>query len=60
MRAARMPFDLRVTASLGAAVGSLGAETDWKRLYRDADQALFAAKAAGRDRARTTAIALAA
>ncbi len=60
VRAARMPFDLRVTASLGAAVGSLGAETDWKRLYRDADQALFAAKAAGRDRARTTAIALAA
>ena len=41
VRAARMPFDLRVTASLGAAVGSLGAETDWKRLYRDADQALF-------------------
>lgn len=51
-RAARMPFDLTVTASLGACEGPLGDEGDWKRLYRDADRALYEAKAAGRDRAR--------
>lgn len=61
IRAERMPFDLRVTGSLGGATGPLAGESDWERLYHDADQALFAAKAAGRDRARTTpVIALAA
>ena len=54
IRSQRMPFDLRVTASLGIANGTLAAESDWNRLYRAADQALYAAKAAGRDRARTT------
>lgn len=52
IRAARMPFDLRVTASIGTSHGPLRDETDWKRLYRSADRALFDAKAAGRDRAR--------
>lgn len=52
LRATRMPFDLRVTASIGSATGPLVAESDWKSLYRAADTALFAAKSAGRDRAR--------
>lgn len=60
VRAQRMPFDLRVTTSLGTATGSIATEGDWKQLYRDADQALFAAKAAGRDRARATPMARAA
>ena len=51
-RAARMPYDLVVTASIGLSAGPLRVETDWKAMYRRADQALFAAKAAGRDRAR--------
>ncbi len=54
IRAERMPFDIRVTASLGVASGWMTEETDWKQLYRAADQALYAAKDAGRDRARTT------
>jgi len=51
LRAARMPFDLRVTASIGACRGPIATETDWKALYRGADAALFRAKSAGRDRA---------
>lgn len=57
LRATRMPFDLRVTASIGTAHGAIASESDWKSLYRAADSALFAAKAAGRDRARSAAIA---
>ena len=52
LRAAAMPFDLTVTASIGACVGPLRREADWKELYRRADLALFEAKAAGRDRIR--------
>lgn len=52
LRATRMPFDLAVTASIGACVGPLATELDWKRLYRCADGALYEAKAGGRDRAR--------
>ncbi len=52
LRAERMPFDVRVTSSIGACTGPLTREVDWKTLYRQADRALFAAKAAGRDRAR--------
>lgn len=52
LRAARMPFDLQVTASIGACIGPLVTDRDWKALYRGADSALFEAKSAGRDRAR--------
>lgn len=51
IRTQRMPFDLRVTTSIGTCLGPLRTEHDWKRLYRHADRALFQAKAAGRDRA---------
>jgi diguanylate cyclase (GGDEF)-like protein len=57
LRAARMPFDLTVTASIGACTGSLMTETDWKAMYRRADRALFDAKEAGRDRARFAPLA---
>ncbi len=52
LRATRMPFDLTVTASIGSCTGPLNTDVDWKRLYHNADRALFDAKAAGRDRAR--------
>lgn len=52
VRAERMPFDRRVTISLGICTGPLADEADWNGLYRRADKALFAAKASGRDRAR--------
>ncbi|HEX4695010.1 diguanylate cyclase [Sphingomonas sp.] len=57
LRAARMPFDLTVTTSIGACSGPLANESDWKAMYRRADQALFDAKQAGRDRARYAALA---
>lgn len=52
LRSARMPFDLAVTASIGACTGPLANEADWKAMYRRADRALFDAKQGGRDRAR--------
>jgi diguanylate cyclase (GGDEF)-like protein len=52
LRTARMPYDVAVTASIGSCTGPMLRETDWKRLYRCADRALYAAKTAGRDRAR--------
>jgi diguanylate cyclase (GGDEF)-like protein len=60
VRAARMPFDLQVTASLGSETGVVATESDWSRLYRNADEALYAAKRAGRDRIRHAPAALAA
>ncbi len=53
LRRARMPFDLTITASIGTCSGALATDLDWKALYRCADAALFEAKAAGRDRARS-------
>jgi diguanylate cyclase (GGDEF)-like protein len=52
LRQVRMPFDLKVTASIGTCRGVLTSERDWKALYRIADVALFDAKSAGRDRVR--------
>jgi diguanylate cyclase (GGDEF)-like protein len=52
LRATRMPFDLKVTSSIGACTGPVASDVDWKALYRGADIALFEAKSAGRDRAR--------
>lgn len=54
LRATRMPFDLLVTASIGACKGPLTSDVEWKALYRGADKALFDAKSSGRDRARST------
>lgn len=59
LRAARMPFDLDVTASIGVCRGGIAREGDWKSLYRAADRALFDAKAAGRDRVRRSETLLA-
>lgn len=52
LRQMRMPFDIKVTASIGTCRGTLASEVDWKALYRIADAALFDAKSAGRDRVR--------
>lgn len=60
LRATRMPFDIAVTASIGSCIGPVATEIDWKKLYRGADAALFAAKSAGRDRARAGAFGIAA
>jgi diguanylate cyclase (GGDEF)-like protein len=60
LREASMPFDLTVTASLGSCTGPMTRETDWKKLYSLADRALFAAKTAGRDRARDAGVLAAA
>lgn len=55
LRSTRMPFDVRVTASIGTCSGPLRTEAEWKSLYRGADRALFEAKSAGRDRVRDAA-----
>jgi len=60
VRRERMPFDLTVTVSLGTCTGPIRDEQDWKALYRNADQALYAAKSAGRDRVRHAGSPLAA
>lgn len=52
LRQMRMPFDIKVTASIGTCRGTLASEVEWKALYRIADAALFDAKSAGRDRVR--------
>ena len=52
LRTTPMPFDLTVTASIGASTGELITDQQWKALYKPADRALFEAKAAGRDRSR--------
>jgi diguanylate cyclase (GGDEF)-like protein len=51
LRAATYPTGAKVTASLGLCTGPMRNEEDWRLVYREADQALFAAKNGGRDRA---------
>lgn len=51
VRTKPMPFDWKVTVSLGFADGVVETEADWRRLYRLADAALYRAKSDGRDRA---------
>ena len=51
LRVASYPMGAKVTASLGLCTGPMASEEDWRRVYREADQALFAAKDGGRDRA---------
>lgn len=51
VRDGAMPYDVRVTVSIGFAEGQIATEADWRRLYRLADSALYRAKADGRDRA---------
>lgn len=46
---------LNLSASIGVAVGAVDPETFWTALYRQADQALFLAKANGRDRIESNA-----
>jgi diguanylate cyclase (GGDEF)-like protein len=41
---------ISVTTSIGISRGPLSNETDWQKLYRQADAALYRAKADGRDR----------
>ncbi|WP_019517371.1 sensor domain-containing diguanylate cyclase [Sphingomonas sp. Mn802worker] len=60
VRATRMPYDLTITVSVGSHAGVLDHEGDWATMYRMADQALYAAKTAGRDRARGAALSIAA
>lgn len=49
IRAAVMPEGIRITVSIGSAVGSVGQESDWRDLYRRADAALYDAKRTGRN-----------
>lgn len=49
LRSAEMPHGMKVTASIGMATGPLKNDGDWKSLYSMADQALYKAKAEGRD-----------
>ncbi|MBU6265934.1 MAG: GGDEF domain-containing protein [Sphingomonadales bacterium] len=42
--------DLRLTVSIGMATGAVRDEAQWRKLYRRADRALYAAKTAGRNR----------
>lgn len=51
LRGTSYPSGLTVTASFGLCTGPIADESDWRLLYREADQALFAAKDGGRDRA---------
>ena len=50
IREAAMPHGGRITVSIGVADGTLEDDASWRDLYRQADDALYAAKRQGRDR----------
>lgn len=50
MRSRAMVGHIRLTVSIGIADGMVHSEDDWRELYRRADDALYRAKAAGRNR----------
>lgn len=56
----RFPRDLKITVSVGYALGQIVDDLSWKAIYSAADQALLSAKQAGRNRAKRTAIPVAA
>jgi diguanylate cyclase (GGDEF)-like protein len=49
IRATVMPEGIRITASIGSAIGVVAQESDWRDLYRRADAALYDAKRSGRN-----------
>lgn len=49
IRAATMPEGIRITVSIGSAIGVVEQESDWRDLYRRADAALYDAKHSGRN-----------
>ncbi|MEO1969454.1 MAG: GGDEF domain-containing protein [Sphingomonadaceae bacterium] len=51
IQSAEMPHGEELTASIGMAFGTLERVGDWSELYGQADRALYAAKADGRNRA---------
>lgn len=56
----RFPRDLKITVSVGYALGQIVDDLSWKAIYSAADQALLSAKQTGRNRAKRTAIPVAA
>lgn len=50
IRHAEMPHGHPLTVSIGMATGHIGRAGDWSMLYGNADEALYAAKHAGRNR----------
>lgn len=51
IRSASLPHGGSVTVSLGQSDGLVTSEEDWRRLYQQADRALYQAKREGRNRA---------
>jgi diguanylate cyclase (GGDEF)-like protein len=56
----RFPHDLKLTVSVGHALGQIADDLSWKAIYSAADQALIAAKQAGRNRVHRRAVPIAA
>lgn len=48
-RSTPMTDGIRITVSIGSAIGVIGDDRSWRQIYRRADEALYRAKKAGRD-----------